>query len=227
VVNTGIVASLLADAAGSFATALDCGGGSGTFAVPLAQAGATVTVIDISVDALATLMRRAEEGGVGERVEAVQGDIESLSDVIGDREFDVVLAHGIFEVLDDPTSVFASMATAVLPGGLISVLVANPVASVLNRALAGDLDAALREFDELDSSTRVSPALVRSWAAAYGLSVESVHGIGVFTDFVTGAAVDAPGARDVLAQLEIASSTRNPFAEIATRQHLLLRRPTG
>jgi len=48
--RTGIVGSLLADALTSLAPAtgelpsvLDCGGGSGTFAVPLAAAGARVT----------------------------------------------------------------------------------------------------------------------------------------------------------------------------------------
>ena len=46
------------------AALLDCGGGSGTFAVPLAAAGADVTVVDISADALATLQRRADEAGV-------------------------------------------------------------------------------------------------------------------------------------------------------------------
>ena len=47
------------------ARVLDCGGGTGRFAVPLAAAGATVTVLDVSVDALATLRRRAERGRGG------------------------------------------------------------------------------------------------------------------------------------------------------------------
>jgi len=50
---------------------LDCGGGSGTYAVPLAARGASVTVVDISADALATLARRAAEAGVGDRVRGV------------------------------------------------------------------------------------------------------------------------------------------------------------
>jgi S-adenosylmethionine-dependent methyltransferase len=240
--RTAIVAALLADAlrsltsptspgngsssAGSLPTVLDCGGGSGTFAVPLARVGARVTVIDISIDALATLTRRAAESGVGERVEPIQGDVEALADVIADREFDLVLAHGIFEVIDDSSAVFASMVAAVRPGGLLSVLVGNPVAAVLNRALAGDLEAAQREFDDLDSPSRVSPTLVRGLCAEHGLTVEAVHGVGVFSDFVTGAVIDVPGAREALAQLEVAGSTRSPFAEIAGRQHLLLRRPS-
>ena len=77
----GLIWQLLSDALASVAvpgatpSVLDCGGGSGSFAVPLARAGALVTVVDISVDALATLRRRAGDAGVGERVEALQGDV--------------------------------------------------------------------------------------------------------------------------------------------------------
>ena len=42
---------------------LDLGGGSGVSAVPLAELGHRVTVLDVSADALATLHRRAEEAG--------------------------------------------------------------------------------------------------------------------------------------------------------------------
>jgi SAM-dependent methyltransferase len=232
--RTGIVGSLLADALTSLAGApdelpsvLDCGGGSGTFAVPLAAVGAKVTVVDISSDALATLSRRAEEGGVGARVEAIQGDVESLSDIIDGREFDLVLAHGIFEALDEPSSVFAAMVTAVRPGGLLSMLVSNPVAGVLSRALSGDVRGALAEFGELGDQSRLSPSVIHELCRQHGVAVESVHGVGVFHDLVPGAAVDVPGAREALAELEAASSTRSPFTEIATRQHLLARRPAG
>ena len=54
---------------------LDVGGGSGMFAVPLARLGHDVTVVDPSADALATLRRRADTAGVGERVHAIQGDV--------------------------------------------------------------------------------------------------------------------------------------------------------
>ncbi|MDT4958962.1 MAG: hypothetical protein QOD31_2761, partial [Pseudonocardiales bacterium] len=79
---------------------LDCGGGSGSFAVPLAEAGAQVTVVDVSVDALATLRRRADEAGVAERVQPVQADVESLADAVPAGSFDLVLAHGILEAVD-------------------------------------------------------------------------------------------------------------------------------
>ena len=229
--RTGVVGQLLVSllpvlrSDGQRPAVLDCGGGSGTFAVPLAQAGADVTVVDISIDALATLNRRAVEAGVADHVFALQGDLENHFDVLSGRSFELVLAHGILEVLDEPAAAFDVMAAVLAPGGLLSVLVTNPAAGVLNRALSGDVQAAARDLADLDDrEARVGPASIRELCAHRGLVIESVQGVGVFTELIPGAALDAPGAREALAELEAASAVRSPFTEIAARQHLLARR---
>ena len=208
-------------------TVLDCGGGSGTFAVPLASAGADVTVVDISADALATLMRRADEARVASLIHPVQGDVETLVDSVGDGSFDLVLAHGILEEVDGIGAAFEAITRTVRPGGLVSVLVSNPIATVLGRALAGDPAAALAELRAVAEETVLSADGIGQLCTSAGLVVESRHGIGVFTEFVPGAAVDAPGAREVLERLEAAASERSPFVDIASRVHVLARRPTG
>lgn len=228
----GLVSQLL-DAAldrvarpGQVPELLDCGGGSGTYAVPLAVAGADVTVVDISADALATLRHRATEAQVDARVHAVQGDVETLAGLLSARQFDLVLAHGILEAVDDVATAFAAMSERVRPGGLMSILVSNPAASVIARALAGEPIAALAELADLDvSAARVSPDVVQRLCRSVGFVVESRHGIGVFSDLVPGAALDQPGARDALDQLDAEAAGRSPFAEIAARVHVLVRRP--
>lgn len=229
-----LVWRLLSQALGSVAgegampTVLDCGGGSGSFAVPLARAGAAVTVVDVSVDALATLHRRADEAGVADRVTPLQGDVEALADTVAPGAFDLVLAHGVLEAVDQLPAAFAAIAAAVRPGGRLSVLVGNPVAAVLARALSGDLPGALDELRGLDTDLHhPGPATVQALCRDAGLLVEAVHGIGVFTDLVPGAALDAPGAQDALLDLESEASTRPPFADIAARVHVLAHRPQG
>jgi SAM-dependent methyltransferase len=205
---------------------LDCGGGSGTYAVPLAVEGADVTVVDISADALATLSRRAAEAGVASRVHPVQGDVETLADLVDGRTFDLVLAHGILESVDHVSATFTGIANAVRPGGLISILVGNPAAAVIARALAGEPEAALADLHELDAAeARRGPDAVQAMCVAAGFVVHARHGIGVFSDLVPGSALDAPGARDALDQLDADAAGRSPFAEIAGRVHLLVRRP--
>jgi SAM-dependent methyltransferase len=226
--RVGLVDALLADALREFDSpaVLDCGGGSGRYAVPLAADGATVTVVDVSIDALATLRLRAAEAGVADRVVAVQGDVDTLGEAIGEHTFDLVLAHGILEVVESLPQSFAAIAGAVRPGGLLSVLVSNPVAAVLARALAGDLAGAERELTLLDAGPP-GPDAVQRLCAERGLVVEQIHGVGVFRDLVPGAALDAPGAREALARVEESCAQRRPFAEIAGRVHLLARRPSG
>jgi S-adenosylmethionine-dependent methyltransferase len=211
------------------ATVLDCGGGTGRYAVPLAEAGANVTVVDVSADALATLQRRAVEAGVAERVRGVQGDVEALGESATGGPFDLVLAHGILDAVDRPAATFGGIVASVRPGGLLSVMIANPVAAVLARALAGDLVAAEHEVDLLDdrSGEIATPDAVLRLCAEHGLTVEHQSGIGIFRDLVPGQALEAPGARDALARLESACAQRTPFAQIAGRVHVLARRPAS
>jgi len=232
-----LLARLLGDALESVrrpdgsAHVLDCGGGSGTYAVPLAAQDADVTVVDISADALATLTRRAAEAGVADRVRPIAGDVEALAGLVPPAGFDLVLAHGILEVVDAVEATFAAIAATVRPGGVLSVLVGNPVASVVARALAGEPAAALEDLRALDGadgaggSSAVGPETVERLCAGAGLRVEARHGIGVFSDLVPGSALDAPGARDALAALDAEAAGRAPFADIAGRVHLLARRP--
>src|SRR5687768_11205179 len=106
---------------------LDVGGGSGTLAVPLAQSGHDVTVVDPSADALATLRRRAAAAGVGERVRGVQGDGGLLHEVrpgtagAAGGGFDLALCHSVLEVVDDPATTLREIAGAVRAGGTVSV----------------------------------------------------------------------------------------------------------
>jgi 2-polyprenyl-3-methyl-5-hydroxy-6-metoxy-1,4-benzoquinol methylase len=228
----GQIDDVLVEALGSAiigASVLDCGGGTGRFAVPLAVAGATVTVVDVSADALATLRRRAAEAGAAERVRGVQGDVEALADSDAGGPFDLVLAHGILDAVDRPATTFAGIVASVRPGGLLSVVIANPVAAVLARALAGDLVGAEREIEALDdgSGAIATPDAVLRLCAEHGLTVEHQLGIGIFRDLVPGQALDGPGARDALARLENACAQRSPFAQIASRVHVLARRPTS
>lgn len=235
----GVVGRLLRDALGSLsagapARVLDCGGGSGSVAVPLARCGAEVTVVDVSADALATLQRRAADDGVADRVRAVQGEVESLAEAVGagpaagpDQGYDLVLAHGILAAVRDVPGVFAAIAGQVRPGGALSVLVANPVAAVLGRAMTGDLVAALAELRSLVAGPAADPAgptAVRELCASHGLRIEAVHGVGVFGDLVPGAALDAPGSREALERLEAESCAHPPFRDIAARVHLFTRR---
>src|SRR5262249_30768383 len=162
-------------------------------------AGHTVTVVDPSPDALAALLRRAADAGVAEKVSGLQGDADSLPELIAAGSADLVLCHAVLEFVDDPPVVAAALVRALRPGGAASVLVANRVAAALSRAIAGQFGVAtslvgagdlrapgrdtLRRRYDVDSAT--------SLLESAGLAVEQVHGVRVVADLVPGVLADA------------------------------------
>jgi S-adenosylmethionine-dependent methyltransferase len=203
---------------------LDIGGGTGGFAVRVAELGHRVTVVDPSPDALAALARRAREVGV--EVAGVQGDVSALLDVAAPGSADVVLCHGVLEVVEDPVAATATIREVLRPGGTLSLLVAQRHAAVVARAMAGHFTQALAILDEHPSTERTqhrftSPELSTLLAGA-GFEVGSVHGIRVFADLVPGSLLDLePGATAALVELERAVSERAEYLPLATQVHVI------
>jgi 2-polyprenyl-3-methyl-5-hydroxy-6-metoxy-1,4-benzoquinol methylase len=209
---------------------VDIGGGTGGFAVRLACQGHAVTVVDPSPDALAALDRRAAENDVAALVTGVQGDLADLGEhVAGDEMVDVVLCHGVLEVLDDPAVALRTIAGVLRPGGLLSLLAAQRHAAVVARAMAGHFRQAL---DLLDSRTqqgrsgrRFTSDELTALAVDAGFGVDEVQAIRVFTDLVPGSLLDLEaGASAALVELEQAVAVRPEYLPLATQVHLLARR---
>jgi SAM-dependent methyltransferase len=215
------------DAGSGPAHVVDAGGGTGGFAVPLAETGHLVTVVDPSPDALAALSRRAAEAGVADRITAHQGDADDLSTLVEPGSADIVLCHSVLEVVDDPIRTIGAVATALRPGGCASVLVANRAAAVLARALAGHFSQALEGIVSPAGSgpRRFDVPMLSALVSEAGLKSERWHGVRVVADLVPGAAVDVePGAVEALIGLELAMAERPPYRDIATQLHVLARR---
>jgi len=225
-------AVLRRELAGRTLTVLDVGGGTGRFAVPLAEEGHHVTVVDASPDALAALTRRAEEAGVAERIRAVQGDGDALAGLVEPGSVDLVLCHSMLEVVDDPAGVVAAVAGALRPGGAASVLVAGRAAAILARATTGHLDVAAAMLADPDGCAGPKDTLRRRYdaegAAALlregGLEVEEIHGVRVVADLVPAAVAEAD--RQAVLDFELAAATRSPLRDVAAQLHLFARRPS-
>ncbi|MFP3969616.1 methyltransferase domain-containing protein [Actinomadura fulvescens] len=217
---------------------VDVGGGTGGFAVPLAELGHRVTVVDASPDALAALERRADEAGV--TVKAVQGDAVDLPDLLGSDAADLVLCHSVLEYVDDPDAAVRALTATLRPGGSASVLVAGQVAAALHRAVAGHFDDARHVLTDPDGRwgdhdrmpRRFTRETLSALVAASGLTVGELHGVRIFADLIPGNLVDAdhtaagrgPGgerAAEALIALESAAAVHPILRELATQLHLL------
>ncbi|HEY0645491.1 MAG TPA: methyltransferase domain-containing protein [Nocardioides sp.] len=230
VVWEGVRRVLEDDAPGGQARIVDIGGGTGGFAVPLAELGHTVLVIDPSPDALAALDRRARERGVADRVTGQQGDLADLPTLVD--EADLVLCHGVLEMVGDPAAALTAIADVLRPGGHLSLLVAQRHAAVVARAMAGHFQAA-RELLDGDATTAATGRGGRRYTrdevvdllAAAGLQPTAVHAVRVFADLVPGSLLDLePGASAALVELEQAVATRPEYLPLAAQVHVIARR---
>ena len=210
---------------------VDIGGGTGGFAVPLAELGHRVQVIDPSPDALASLDRRARERSVADRVTGQQGDLSDLASLV--EEADLVLCHGVLEMVDDPAASLAAIAGVLRPGGHLSLLVAQLHAAVVARAMAGHFQAAHELLDGTGASAGPSGRSGRRFThdevvdlvTAAGLSPAAVHAVRVFADLVPGSLLDLePGASAALVELEQAVATRSEYLPLAAQLHVIASR---
>ncbi len=211
------------------ASVIDIGGGTGGFAVRVAELGHRVTVIDPSPDALAALGRRADESDVADLVTGQQGDLASLFDLVPEGSADVVLCHGVLEIVDDPAAALRTIAAALRPGGTLSLLVGQRHAVVVARAMAGHFGQARALLDDPAAggvTRRFTADEITSVLGDAGFEVSTVHAVRVFADLVPSSLVDLePGAADALVELEQAVADRPEYLPLATQLHLIAVRP--
>jgi ubiquinone/menaquinone biosynthesis C-methylase UbiE len=219
--------------AGRPAAVLDIGGGTGGLAVRVAELGHQVVVVDPSPDALAILARRADESGVADRVSGRQGDLGTLPGLVPDGGTDVVLCHGVLEIVEDPAAARAALAAALRPGGTLSLLVNQRHAAVVTRAMAGHFTAARSLLESGPAGPATSGATHRRFTADEitavlddaGFDTEAMHAVRVFVDLVPSSLVDLePGAAQALVELERAVATRPEYLALATQIHTLATR---
>lgn len=238
--RTAVVWEILREALAGLAASvdvievLDIGGGTGGFAVPLAELGYAVTVIDPSPDALFALERRAAETGAGHRVRGVQGDANGVVELLGAQSVDAVVCHSVLEVVDDPGEALGQIAAVLRPGGIASILAANRIAAVLARVTAGRLGDARQLLADPNGTTGATDSLTRRFSmaeletlvAAAGLAPRASHGVRIFADIAPAALLDIdPKAFDDLIALEHAASDDPAYAAMATSLHVLADRP--
>lgn len=218
-------------------TVLDAGGGTGGLAVPFAELGHDVVVVDPSPDSLAALERRASDSSVVGRVRWVQGDLGQLRDLVSAQQvparIDLALCHSVLELVDDPADGIASIAEVLTSGGLLSIVAATRAGAVLNRAVNGHFNDAATVLSGADATwpgdtleRRFDRSALVAMIEAAGLTIEAVHGIRVVSDLVPGGLLDSDSSATAkLLELERALSTRPELLDIATQLHIIARKP--
>jgi S-adenosylmethionine-dependent methyltransferase len=218
------------EAGGPGQAVVDVGGGTGGFAVRVAELGHRVTVVDPSPDALATLDRRARERDVADLVTGIQGDLSGVAELVSSGAADLVLCHGVLGLVEDPSEALSAIAALLRTGGSLSLLVGQRHAAVVGRAMAGHFAQARALLEDssvptADHERRFTADELRTLLDGAGFALDRLEAVRVFTDLVPSALLDLePGALDGLLDLERAVAGRREYLTLAAQVHALARR---
>jgi SAM-dependent methyltransferase len=211
---------------------VDVGGGAGNQSIPLARAGYEVTLLDPSPSMLARAERRvaAEEHEVARRIRLVQARGEDALAALEGEVFGGVMCHGVLMYVDDPEPLVSVLCRLCQPGGVLSIVAKNVKVMAARPALQEDWAAAMAAFDSsrqvngLGVDTRGdSVEALSTLLADNGAEPMAWYGVRLFTD---GWLPDrAPsGPQDLVLQVELEASRRDPYRQLSRLFHLVGRR---
>lgn len=213
---------------------LDIGCGQGTQALLLARRGHLVTGLDSSellLDGFRAVLA-AEPAEVRERVQLIQGNAETLTDLFEPSSFEVVLCQGVLMYFPEPGPLLDAMAQVLTPGGLLSLLVRNGDALAMRSGLLGDWDGVGKAFDgdaylnRLGVNARADRLDDLTAALAQRqLSLRQWYGVRVFTDTAASdAAVPSDETLETVLGFEERAGRTDPYRQVAALLHLIARR---
>ncbi|MBB3047552.1 S-adenosylmethionine-dependent methyltransferase [Litorivivens lipolytica] len=205
--------------------ALDCwdaGGGLGQISQRLAKLGHRIVLSEPAEDMLA-LARAALPEAVDCRQETLQQHLSQA------RQYDLIVCHAVLEWLAEPLEAVAAMASALQPGGYLSLLVYNVHAIAINNMIKGNLRkvAAEKFAGESGSFTPPSPqepARLVTVLEQLGLEVCSRRSMRFALDFMPRAVRAERSLEDVMA-VEWQFGNREPYWQLGRYVHLVCRCP--
>jgi SAM-dependent methyltransferase len=202
-------------------TILDAGGGSGVVAVPLAEQGHRVTLLDPSREMLRLAERRAREAGV--EIDLVHGSIDQAPQ-LAPGPFDLICCHAVLMYVDEPRTSLETLRSLVSTGASLSLLEKNRMALALRPGLAGDFGEAIRVLDSPVAAGNLGIVnrshSIEEWdemLASSGWRRDSVVGIRLFSD--TADEQLAPGRFEELLELERAAGRIPSYRSVARLVH--------
>ena len=201
---------------------LDAGGGSGVVAVPLAERGYEVTILDPSARMLDIARERIAHAGV--EVTARAGSIHEVRAVVP-GPYDAICCHAVLMYVDEPRPPLEALRSVARVGTVLSLLEKNREGLAVRPGLTGDYAEAHRLLDDPIAAGNLGipnrSRTLQEWRgllAESGWQMDSHVGIRLFSDLAPD---DLPADRyDQLLELEREAGRREPYRSVARLIHV-------
>ncbi len=204
------------------ATVLDVGGGTAVAAVPLAERGYRVTMLEPSDGMLDVARRRLASAGAD--VEVIQGGIEDVTELVR-GPFDAICCHAVLMYLDEPHRHLEALRGLAREGAVLSLLEKNRHGLAMRPGLRGDYAEAIRVLDDPVASGNLGIPNRARWVVEWaeqlnmgGWRMDSWVGIRLSSDLAPD---DLPAERfEELLQLEREAGRRLEYRRVARLVHI-------
>lgn len=213
---------------------LDAGGGNGVDALPLAEQGHDVEIVDYSEAMLLDARERATAAGVQERIRLHQGDVQEIGRLFPAGHFDLVLCHNVVQYVADAPAFLRGLAALLAPGGLLSLVSINRFSDVyaaaflrqeLRAAVAGIGARTMRSTLFDTPLTMYSGEEAGDMLAAAGYAVEQHYGLLCVTSYWgDNERKRDPAIYAELEELERALTDQYPYKLLARYYQLIARK---
>ena len=211
---------------------LDAGGGTGKWAILIAERGLDVVLCDLSERMLDVAHRKVKERGLKDKVRLMQGDIHNLP--FPADSFDFILAEGVLEYCADLERAFRELVRVLKPGCPLAANVDSLFYVAWVMANSGELDEIpllLREGKYLDEDevycNALTPEDFRALAEGSGLEVIKIIGKPVLCQYLGGEhkkALEAGERLGKLLELELSLCERSSLIGAGSHLQLMARK---
>lgn len=217
------------------ASVLDAGGGTGSYALALAQLGHEVWLTDFSAPMLDVARRKAADHGpeLLARIHLTQASAEEIPDRFAAGTFDLVLCHTLVEYVEDPWAALGSLSLMLRPEGLLSLLFVNTFTGPLRWALGkGEIARAHQSLQEEISSADLFGLPRRTFIAEelndalarLGVDRVASYGVRVLADYLPAERLADDAYWTEVFALEASAGKRFPYRDIARYGYLVGRK---
>jgi ubiquinone/menaquinone biosynthesis C-methylase UbiE len=204
------------------ARVLDVGGGTAVVAVPLAERGYHVTMLEPSDGMLEVARRRIAASSAN--VNVIQAGVEEVADR-APGPFDAVCCHAVLLYLERPDRHLEALRGVAREGAVLSLLEKNRHGLVMRPGVRGDFAEAIRVLDDPVASGNLGIPNRARWVVEWanqlsmrGWRIDSWVGIRLFSDLAPD---DLPAERfEELLNLEREAGRRLEYRRVARLVHI-------